>query len=72
MGRVFAREGAKAFIIGRTQAKLDRVARDIAAASGAVETAQVDALDEAAVEEHFASVVSRSGRVEVTILMSPM
>ncbi len=34
VARVFAREGARVFIAGRTQAKLDAVARDIAAAGG--------------------------------------
>ncbi|NUS16083.1 MAG: SDR family NAD(P)-dependent oxidoreductase, partial [Streptomyces sp.] len=38
VARVFAREGARVFIAGRTQAKLDAVARDIAAAGGTVET----------------------------------
>jgi NAD(P)-dependent dehydrogenase (short-subunit alcohol dehydrogenase family) len=36
IARVFAREGARVFIVGRTQAKLDAVARDIAAAGGTV------------------------------------
>ena len=38
IARVFAREGARVFIAGRTQSKLDVVARDIAAA-GASTTA---------------------------------
>ena len=40
----FAREGAKVFLAGRTLAKLEKVAREISAAGGAAETAQVDAL----------------------------
>ena len=43
IARVFAREGARVFIAGRTQARLDAVAADITAAGGAAETAQVDA-----------------------------
>jgi NADP-dependent 3-hydroxy acid dehydrogenase YdfG len=46
VARAFAFEGAKVFLAGRTLAKLDAVARDISAAGGAAETAQVDALDE--------------------------
>ena len=34
VARVFAREGARVFIAGRTQARLDAVAADIAAAGG--------------------------------------
>jgi NAD(P)-dependent dehydrogenase (short-subunit alcohol dehydrogenase family) len=43
---VFAREGARVFIAGRTVAKLDRVAGEIAATGGAVEIAQLHALDQ--------------------------
>ena len=39
VSRVLAREGARVFIGGRTQARLDAVAPDIAAAGGAAETA---------------------------------
>jgi 3-oxoacyl-[acyl-carrier protein] reductase len=46
VARAFAREGAKVFLAGRTLAKLGAVAREISSAGGAVETAQVDALDE--------------------------
>ena len=52
IARAFAREGARLFLAGRTQASLDAVAREIAAFGGKVETAQVDALDEQAVEKH--------------------
>jgi 3-oxoacyl-[acyl-carrier protein] reductase len=38
---------------GRDLAKVDAVAKEIAAAGGVVETAQVDALDEKAVQEHL-------------------
>ena len=40
IARVFAREGARVFLAGRTQSKLDAVASDIAAVGGAVETAR--------------------------------
>jgi NADP-dependent 3-hydroxy acid dehydrogenase YdfG len=46
----FAREGARVVLAGRTLATLDEVAEELSAAGGAVETAQVDALDERAVE----------------------
>lgn len=65
VARVLARDGAKVFIAGRTQAKLDVVARDIAAAGGDVETAQIDALDERAVEDHANAVAEAEGGIDV-------
>ena len=65
--RVFAREGARVFIAGRTQAKLDAVARDIAIAGGKVETAQVDVFDQQAVEEHAAAVAATAGSIDVAL-----
>ena len=52
VARSFAREGAKVFLAGRTLAKLEKVARDIPNAH----IAEVDALDEKAVEQHADSV----------------
>lgn len=67
VARVFAREGAKVFLAGRTQAKLDAVALDIAAAGGAVETAQVDVLDEHAVEKHAEAVAATAGSIDIAL-----
>ncbi|MBY8879645.1 SDR family oxidoreductase [Streptomyces sp. PLK6-54] len=67
VARVFAREGAWVFIVGRTQAKLDVVARDIAAAGGVVETARVDVLDQPAVEKHAAEVAAACGGIDIAL-----
>jgi NAD(P)-dependent dehydrogenase (short-subunit alcohol dehydrogenase family) len=67
VARVFAREGARVFIAGRTQAKLDAVARDIAAAGGTVETAQVDVFDAEAVERHADAVAATAGSIDVAL-----
>lgn len=67
MARVFAREGANVFIAGRTQAKLDAVAADITAAGGTVETAQVDAFDQRAVEEHVSAIAAKTGGIDIAI-----
>ena len=66
VARAFAREGAKVFLAGRTLAKLDKVAKDITAAGGGAETAQVDAHDEHAIDEHAAAVVAKSGRIDIS------
>src|SRR5262245_11146271 len=63
VARVFAREGAKIFLAGRTRAKLDAVARDIAGAGGQVSTALVDVFDQGAVEKHADSV----GRIDIAL-----
>ncbi|MGW4940674.1 SDR family NAD(P)-dependent oxidoreductase [Actinoplanes sp. NPDC004185] len=67
VARVFAREGAKVFIAGRTPAKLDAVARDITAAGGTVETAQVDVFDQPAVEKHADAVAAAGGGIDIAL-----
>jgi NAD(P)-dependent dehydrogenase (short-subunit alcohol dehydrogenase family) len=67
VARVFTREGARVFIAGRTQAKLDVVARDVAATGRSVETAQVDVFDEQAVEEHAAAVAATAGSIDIAL-----
>jgi len=57
----FAGEGARVFLAGRTPARLDEVAVRIRAAGGHAETAEVDALDERAVDEHAAAVAAEGG-----------
>jgi 3-oxoacyl-[acyl-carrier protein] reductase len=66
VARAFAREGARVFLTGRTLASVDAVAREISAASGAAETAQVDALDEQAVENHLEAIFKKAGRIDIS------
>jgi NAD(P)-dependent dehydrogenase (short-subunit alcohol dehydrogenase family) len=66
VARAFAREGAKVFLAGRTIATLDSVAAEISAAGGAVETAQLDALDEKAVDRHADAVAEKAGGIDVS------
>jgi len=66
VARAFAREGARVFLAGRTQATLDAVAGEIRAAGGSVETAVVDALDERSVDEHTDSVAAQAGAIDVS------
>ncbi|MFJ7218715.1 SDR family NAD(P)-dependent oxidoreductase [Amycolatopsis sp. NPDC098790] len=57
----FAEEGARVFLAGRTRARLDEVADRIRANGGAAEVAEVDALDERAVDEHADAVAAAGG-----------
>jgi NAD(P)-dependent dehydrogenase (short-subunit alcohol dehydrogenase family) len=66
VARVFAREGARVFLAGRTLAKLDAVAGEIRAAGGTAETARVDALDERAVDEHVDAVAASAGSIDMS------
>jgi 3-oxoacyl-[acyl-carrier protein] reductase len=66
VARTFAREGARVFLAGRTLATLDRVAEQVRSGGGAAETAQVDALDETAVEKHIGEVVERAGSIDIS------
>ncbi len=65
IARAFAHEGATVFLAGRTLAKVDAIARDIASRGGAAESAQVDALDEEAVRQHADAVAAKAGRIDV-------
>ncbi len=66
VARAFAREGATVFLTGRNLDKVDRVVRDIRAAGGRAEAAQVDALDEQAVDKHLDAVTAKAGGLDIT------
>jgi 3-oxoacyl-[acyl-carrier protein] reductase len=50
----------------RTLAKLEAVAGEIRSAGGAAETAEVDALDENAVDEHADAVAAEAGGIDIS------
>jgi NAD(P)-dependent dehydrogenase (short-subunit alcohol dehydrogenase family) len=62
----FAREGAKVFLTGRLRAPVEALARDILATGGSAEAAEVDALDEQAIDRHLQSVIEQAGRVDIS------
>ncbi|HEY3605934.1 MAG TPA: SDR family oxidoreductase [Pseudonocardiaceae bacterium] len=64
VARAFAREGATVHLAGRTLATVERVAEEIRAAGGAASAAQLDALDEAAVDEHADTI---DGGIDISI-----
>src|ERR671914_2398276 len=66
VARAFAREGARVFLAGRTLATLEAVAAQIRSAGGAAETAEVDALDENAVDEHADAVAADAGGIDIS------
>lgn len=66
VARAFAREGARVFLAGRTLSSLHEVARDIGAAGGVADTAEVDALDQKAVERHASAIAEKAGGIDIT------
>jgi len=66
VARAFAREGAKLFLAGRHRAPVEAVAKEIVSAEGLAEAAEVDALDEQAVDRHLQSVIDKAGRVDIS------
>lgn len=66
VARAFAREGATVFLVGRTRARLDEVADEIRSSGGVAETAEVDALDERAVDEHAEAVAKEAGGIDIS------
>jgi NAD(P)-dependent dehydrogenase (short-subunit alcohol dehydrogenase family) len=66
VARAFAAEGARLFLTGRTRAPVEAVSDDIVSAGGSAEAAEVDALEEHAVEGHLQTVVDKAGRVDIS------
>jgi NAD(P)-dependent dehydrogenase (short-subunit alcohol dehydrogenase family) len=66
VARAFAREGARLFLTGRLRAPVDVVANDIVSDGGSAQAAEVDALDEQAVDRHLQSVIDKAGRVDIS------
>jgi 3-oxoacyl-[acyl-carrier protein] reductase len=67
VARAFAREGARVHLTGRTMASLEAVAEQVRDAGGLAETAQVDALDEAAVDAHADALVAEAGSLDISL-----
>jgi NAD(P)-dependent dehydrogenase (short-subunit alcohol dehydrogenase family) len=66
VARALAREGARVHLAGRTLETLEQVAEEIRAAGGAAEAAQVDALDEQAVDGHADAVAASVGSIDIS------
>jgi NAD(P)-dependent dehydrogenase (short-subunit alcohol dehydrogenase family) len=66
VARAFASEGANLFLAGRHLAPVEAVAEEVTSAGRSAEAAEVDALDEQAVDEHLQSVTDKAGRVDIS------
>jgi NAD(P)-dependent dehydrogenase (short-subunit alcohol dehydrogenase family) len=66
VARAFASEGATLFLTGRYLAPVEVVATEVVSGGGSADAAEVDALDEKAVDEHLQSVIDKAGRVDIS------
>ena len=66
VARAFAREGATLYLTGRLLAPVQALANDIVSAGGSAEAAEVDAVDEQAVERHLQSVIDKAGCIDIS------
>ena len=66
VAHAFAREGARLFLTGHRLAPVEAVANDIVSTGGVAEAAEVDALDEQAIDEHLQAAVAKAGRIDIS------
>ena len=66
VARAFARAGATLFLTGPHLAAVGALATDVNSSGGSARAAEVDALDERAVETHLQSVIDQVGRLDIS------
>jgi 3-oxoacyl-[acyl-carrier protein] reductase len=64
VAKEFAAEGAEVFLAGRTQSRVEDVAKHVRAAGRHARAATVDALDDAAVNAYLDRIVKQAGRID--------
>lgn len=66
IAKAFGSEGAKVFLTGRTAAKLKITAEEDLANGGDIETAQVDTLNELAVEKNMSEIIKKADKIDIS------
>ena len=66
VARVFSSEGAEVFLTGRSLAAVELVAKEIVAAGGSAHAAEVDTLDEQAIDDHLAQLVDQTDHLDIS------
>jgi 3-oxoacyl-[acyl-carrier protein] reductase len=61
----FSQEGASVFLSGRRLDPIEKVAKEIRASNGKADAAEVDALDEKAVNAHLDRVLEQAGSIDI-------
>ena len=65
IAKAFAAAGARVFVSGRTIAPVQKVAAEILASGGKASVVQVDAMDEATVNEYVGKVTEEAGTIDI-------
>ncbi len=66
IARKFALEGAHVYLATRRLESIKNLANEIRASGGQADAAELDALDEKAIESHLDSVIAETGKVDVS------
>ena len=66
VARAFAHEGATVFLTSLDLKKVGSAVDEIRGAGGEADAAQVDALDEEAIDKHLSDMVARAGSVDIS------
>src|SRR3569623_122882 len=66
IAKAFAQAGAKVFLTGRNLTSVQKVADEIIAFGGKAEAAQVDALNEASVNNHLDNAIKKAGSIDIS------
>jgi len=66
IAKALANAGATVFLTGRNLANVQKVADEIIAAGGKAESAEVDALDGEAINNHLEMVLAKAGTVDIS------
>ena len=66
VARALGSEGARLFLTGRHRAPVEIVAKDIVSVGGFAEVAEIDTLDEQAVDRHLRYLTGMAGRVDIS------
>jgi NADP-dependent 3-hydroxy acid dehydrogenase YdfG len=66
VSKAFAAEGANVFLTGRTNSKLEKIAGEIRPNGFEIQTFELDALNETAVEDHINEVIKETGKIDIS------
>jgi NAD(P)-dependent dehydrogenase (short-subunit alcohol dehydrogenase family) len=66
VARAFAKEGAKVFLTGLHRAPVEAVCKQVIDDGGCAQAAEVDALDEPAIDRHLQSLIDKAGRLDIS------
>src|SRR5690242_5627936 len=67
IAKAMAAAGAKLFLSNDHTETIERLAKEIRSAGGEAEVASVDALNESEVNTYIAAVLSKAGRIDISL-----